>query len=556
MDLNDSTKRKYKLYEFVEELNAESRVEYLEELELKSDGDRDTQEQILINRLKGNYTANDFAPSDTACDEATQRARRDEKLLNLTTKLNLDTSEHDGTSASEEHEKTVNPTVLDEENIRVLIAKMQRELQETKERTSLELCQLTKSNELLAQRNKELLSQLASSTRLDPLLCGTKPRHINFQDTFRLDYYNRDNASSSPIVDTKQAEKSRQQPSHKSPPLSTTSAAYDPSRSGGVSSGPRSMLNTSTYHSDVGAIVRKWKVEFNGEKGSSVEEFIQRVGECRRLARLSDEDLLDSITELLTGQARLWCRQERSQWTTWKDFCTAARRCYGIDRRYQQKLELEAERRTQGRTEPVNHYVYCLLTIIGKLAEPWTVERKLDLLHNNMLPSLQKQVPRYKARSIDEFVELARDAENLHSAEKLYQPPIPSKLSMMPETAWDEPEAREKPGSAKLASLSEPIDDIAKMIEKLLDKKLQGLTTAITTAASNADSRVGTKKRITSPKGKSNADKAKSTREPANDKNKNREAGPQAQVACWGCSWPGYIRPRCPDCSGNAEKEE
>ncbi|CAB0027831.1 unnamed protein product [Trichogramma brassicae] len=226
------------------------------------------------------------------------------------------------------------------------------------------------------------------------------------------------------------------------------------------------------------------------------------------------------------------------------------------DRRYQQKLELEAQRHTQGRTEPVNHYVYCLLTIIGKLAEPWTLQRKLDLLHNNMLPSLQKQVPRYKARSIDEFVELARDAENLHSAEKLYQPPIPSNLSMMPETAWDEPEAREKPSSAKLASLSEPIDDIAKTIEKLLDQKLQGLTTAITAAASSAGNRTNNKKRTMSPKNKANADRAKSTREPASDKNKDREAGPQAQVACWGCSWPGYIRPRCPDCSGNAKKEE
>ncbi|CAB0044265.1 unnamed protein product [Trichogramma brassicae] len=292
MDLDDSTKRKYKLYESIEELNEESQVAYLEELELKSDGDRDFQEQILINRLKGNYTANDFAPSDTAGDEATHKARRDEKLMNLTTKLNLDMTEHDDTSTSDEHEETANPTVLDEDNIRALIAKMQRELQETKDRTNLELCQLTKSNELLAQRNKKLLSQ-----------------------------------------------------------------------------------------------------------------------------------------------------------------------------------------------------------------------------------------------------------------------PIPSNLSMMPETAWDEPEAREKLSSTKLASLSEPIDDIAKMMIEL-DQKLQGLTTAITAAASAAGNRTSTKKRTTSLKNKANADRAKSTRKPASDKNKNREAGPQAQVACWGCSWPGYIRPRCPDCSGNAKKEE
>ncbi|CAB0043593.1 unnamed protein product [Trichogramma brassicae] len=104
----------------------------------------------------------------------------------------------------------------------------------------------------------------------------------------------------------------------------------------------------------------------------------------------------------------------------------------------------------------------------------------------------------------------------------------------MPETAWDEPEAREKPSSAKLASLLEPIDDIARMIEKLLDQKLQGLTTAITAAASAAGNRTSNKKRTTSPKNKANADRTMSTRKPASDKNKNREAGPQAQVACWG----------------------
>ncbi|CAB0041564.1 unnamed protein product [Trichogramma brassicae] len=101
-----------------------------------------------------------------------------------------------------------------------------------------------------------------------------------------------------------------------------------------------------------------------------------------------------------------------------------------------QKLELEAPRHTQGRTEPVIiTFIVCSRSHdhrqIGGAVDI-TAKIRLAPHHNTCYRRLQKQVPRYKARSIDEFVELARDAENLHSAEKLYQPPIPSNLSMMP----------------------------------------------------------------------------------------------------------------------------
>ncbi|CAB0028117.1 unnamed protein product, partial [Trichogramma brassicae] len=55
---------------------------------------------------------------------------------------------------------------------------------------------------------------------------------------------------------------------------------------------------------------------------------------------------------------------------------------------------------------------------------------------------------------------------------KLYQPPIPSNLSMMPrDQHGTNRKLARKPSSAKLASMLEPIDDIARMIEKLLDQK-------------------------------------------------------------------------------------
>ena len=64
-----------------------------------------------------------------------------------------------------------------------------------------------------------------------------------------------------------------------------------------------------------------------------------KASECRALARILDEDLLNAMPEMMTGVALYWYRQSRKHWRTWKDFLEAAwRRCYGVDRRFQQRL--------------------------------------------------------------------------------------------------------------------------------------------------------------------------------------------------------------------------
>ena len=118
---------------------------------------------------------------------------------------------------------------------------------------------------------------------------------------------------------------------------------------------------------DVGRRVCQWKVRFAGEKGKSIEEFIQRVEECRRLAHISNADLLNVLSELLSGVALHWCRHSRADWNTWADFRLAARRCYGVEQNFLQRLIAEAQARKQGRREPARDYIFCLLTIFSRL---------------------------------------------------------------------------------------------------------------------------------------------------------------------------------------------
>ena len=89
-------------------------------------------------------------------------------------------------------------------------------------------------------------------------------------------------------------------------------------------------------------------MQFSGESDQSAETFLGRVEECRALARLSEEEMLSSLSELFTGVAAIWYRNSKATWTTWEGFREEFRYWYGPHSGYQERLLEEAKGRTQG----------------------------------------------------------------------------------------------------------------------------------------------------------------------------------------------------------------
>ncbi|CAB0035835.1 unnamed protein product [Trichogramma brassicae] len=114
---------------------------------------------------------------------------------------------------------------------------------------------------------------------------------------------------------------------------------------------------------DIGELVRRWKIQFDGFGQMSVESFIERVEECGFLAGLTDRDLLLGLSETLTGTAAKWYRSNRYSFRTWDDFCKAARRMFGIDRYGHQQLLEQIKKRTQGPDERVAEYIICIQSV-------------------------------------------------------------------------------------------------------------------------------------------------------------------------------------------------
>ena len=485
--------------------------------------------------------------------------------------------------------------------------------------------EMVKAQQLAIAKEQEVnalrqhIAEVASSTRIQPqpTVSDNAPRlskNVNFQDTFELNYFdaNREtddaphNQQQQNVKDTNKQRTSQldaNAPSfqaHTHPKRQTQLHTALPTPFGWQESGrgeypPGAALGQSTQllpdvsralvaSGDVGRTVRQWKVRFAGEKGESIEEFIQRVEECRRLAHISDADLLNALSELLSGVALHWCRHSRTEWSTWADFCKAARRCYGVEQNFQQRLMAEAQARKQGRKEPVRDYIFCLLTIFSRLEAPPSTRYQLDMLYANMLPALRKLVPKEKVTGVNALVQLAREAEELLDEEQNFPAPLLPEQSVLPSVAYKEPEERGKKGvkpasdraQVNIASVAQPSSQyLAKMVAEILDERLRLLNAPfgksqmrqIQARGPRWAQKRGTPRKlpdnskqnrvtIVEVNEDSDKDAQGSTPRPARNRNQSNEAGPRARVYCFSCGWPGYIKSTCPECSGNAERGE
>ena len=334
----------------------------------------------------------------------------------------------------------------------------------------------------------------------------------------------------------------------------------------------------ATIPRDVGQIVRRWGVQFSGEPDQSAETFLGRVDECRALARLSEEEMLSSLSELFTGVAAMWYRNSKATWTTWEGFREEFRYWYGPHRGYQERLLEEAKGRTQGPGESVRDYVTCLLTILKRIEPEPSEERKVDLLHRNLQPELKKMVRRAECPNVKTFLYAAVEVE-LTLAED-YRPPPPAERTLVPEAAYASKDGRKaRPklaamevktpnGEAPPAVAKDTLEELIKRCNLILEEAIRARASAAKASrpsspkpakqwSSGSGSRKNSVDRRSVPENRSRPtpprnsspgkDPGPSTTTPSSPKTE-RKLGP---LKCPECGLLGYSRRYCPKCTGN-----
>lgn len=158
--------------------------------------------------------------------------------------------------------------------------------------------------------------------------------------------------------------------------------------------------------------VHQWGISFSGDgTGPSINAFLERIEEYRISRNVSIEDLFNSFSELLKGNALIWYRTVKTKVSTYPQLISRLRDEYQpFD--YEVELWKEIRNRVQGSQESVGCYVSCMLNLFDRLPTRPSEEEKLRVLRRNIAPYFIYGIGLAEIDSVDEFLRVCKQLEH------------------------------------------------------------------------------------------------------------------------------------------------
>ncbi|KAG5885547.1 hypothetical protein JTB14_007627 [Gonioctena quinquepunctata] len=135
--------------------------------------------------------------------------------------------------------------------------------------------------------------------------------------------------------------------------------------------------------------VHKWGIHFSGDikdkEGLSVNAFIERVEEYKVSRGVSDDELKNSISDLLIGGALIWHRLIKNNVTSWSHFIQLLKEEY-LPFTFERDLKDEIRNSIQGPEETVGAYFARMLNLYNRLPNSSLEIEKVETIRQNMNP--------------------------------------------------------------------------------------------------------------------------------------------------------------------------
>ena len=187
----------------------------------------------------------------------------------------------------------------------------------------------------------------------------------------------------------------------------------------------------------------KWDLKFSGNGLLNANQFIERVEELAGTRRVPETELFEGILELLSGEALLWYRVHKGEMRTWEEFKKGLKTEF-LPLAYEEALWREIRSRKQGPGERINTYIHCMLSLIGRLKEKVSEERKLELVLQNLSPDFSLDIRVARPKSLSELYALAREVERGMTCTEDYKSskPVSFKTAVEKDCAYDQRRGR------------------------------------------------------------------------------------------------------------------
>ena len=130
------------------------------------------------------------------------------------------------------------------------------------------------------------------------------------------------------------------------------------------------------------------------------------------------EPLLQDQVNGLKESAAMLYKLNRESWKDCKTFRIQARKTFGFDDLYQQRLKKQANEQIKKEDEATILHAYSILKIFSKYETLPPMREQLDLVHRNLRPHLQQFVKRSQYNSAEELIKLFKDIERAEKTKR------------------------------------------------------------------------------------------------------------------------------------------
>jgi hypothetical protein len=176
----------------------------------------------------------------------------------------------------------------------------------------------------------------------------------------------------------------------------------------------------------VGNLIKNPKT-FKGGK-ADVKKWIEDIEHLFDLAHIPESTRLDLISYSLRGDALEWFKNNRTSFTSWSVFVVELKRAFTSSFHEElafQKLELYF----QGENQLIRSYFNEVLKLCKEADPSMSEATKLKHLLSKTKPSIQYEVRKKKPTSTAEFLEYAKDAEELMQLSQMSSDTISNQTS-------------------------------------------------------------------------------------------------------------------------------
>lgn len=204
-----------------------------------------------------------------------------------------------------------------------------------------------------------------------------------------------------------------------------------------ISGGPQHLTFTSDIrrNTSIAVALEKRKISFSGRPGQDPDRFLRQTEECKNSLGVTEDEILNNLTSVLTGEALEWFRLKHTNFSSFERFAEVFKKQYTVAN-FQERLQDEIDARVQAKNEPITTFLTKMQILFDKLEPPFDLERQLNVTFKKFNPDYLSHMNRSDFNDFEGFLLKAKEVEFKLLHIKAYKNPQQQQKTLVQQAAY------------------------------------------------------------------------------------------------------------------------